>query len=144
MQNPMTPKAQGEGKFNKYPTIEEQKEHFKNFSLLPLVIGVIIFVLCLIAGIAIAVQTKEVGTFFAYALGGAVGGILTYAILRILISSQVLMVLYLEKISKDVEDLKSRTERLEVGGKVEAEKKEFSASAQNTAAGGGDDTPLTE
>lgn len=96
-----------EPKWFKYPTIEEQKEHFKSFSLLPLIIGVGIFVVCVLGGIGMAITQKSVGVFFAYAGGGIAGGALTYAILQIFISSQVLMVLYLEKISKDLEEIKN-------------------------------------
>lgn len=100
------PKEEKESRWNKYPTIEEQKEHFKEYSLLPLGIGILILIVCLIGGIASAITTKEVGVFFMWAAGGAIGCALSLAILRILISSQILTVLYLEKISKTVEEIK--------------------------------------
>lgn len=53
-----------------------------------------------------AISEKTVGVFFAWVCCGGVVGALTYAVLQILISSQVLTVLYLEKISKDVEEMK--------------------------------------
>ena len=96
-----------EPKWNKYPMIEEQKEHFKSFSLLPLIIGVAIGVIGILGGIGMAITAQSVGIFFAWACVGAVVGALTYAVLQILISSQVLTVLYLEKISKDIEKIKA-------------------------------------
>ncbi len=106
MQKSDLPEEEKERKWNKYPTIEEQREHFKEYSLLPLGIGILIFIICLIGGIATAVTTQEVGVFFAGAASGAIGGALSFVILRILISSQILTVLYLEKISNDIEDMK--------------------------------------
>lgn len=99
-------KTANESKPNKYPTIEEQREHFKDFSLLPMIIGILIFLVCLLGGIGMAATMKSAGVFFGWLIGGAIGGALTFAILRILISSQVLTVLYLEKISKQIEGLK--------------------------------------
>ncbi len=96
-----------EQKLNKYPTIEEQKEQFKSFSLLPLIIGVCIAVFGAVCGISMAITARSAGAFFAWAGGGAIVGALTYAILKILISSQVLSVLYLENISKSLEEMKS-------------------------------------
>ena len=91
-------------KGGKYLTIEEQELRFELFSRLPIVIGILIFIVCLMGGIITAVFTEEVGTFFAWTIVGAIGGIFIYAILRILISSRVLTVLYLKKISEDIEN----------------------------------------
>lgn len=105
-------KIKPESKWNKYPTIEEQKEHFKNFSLLPMAIAIIIGVLGLIGGIAGAVSSKNAGVFFGFFIGSVVVALITFAILRILISSQVLTVLYLEKISKQIEGMKDGKESI--------------------------------
>ncbi len=96
-------------KLNKYPTIEEQREHFKEFSNLPLAICIVIVVLGTLMGIVSAISTKNVGPFFVCFIISTVVGLITFAILQILLSSQILMVLYLEKISNEIENIKNKT-----------------------------------
>ncbi len=57
-------------------------------------------------GIASAISTKNVGPFFVCFIISTVVGLITFAILQILLSSQILMVLYLEKISNEIENIK--------------------------------------
>lgn len=102
-------KSRSGSQWDKYPTIEEQKVHFQKFSALPVVLAVVIGALGLLGGIAAAVASEDAVIFFVVFLGALVTAALTFAILRILISSQILTVLYLEKIGKQIEDIKTGT-----------------------------------
>lgn len=95
--------AEERAKRNEYPTIEEQKQHFKRFSKLPIAICTIIIVCGAMSGIATAIINESALSFFICLILGVVSGLVSFAILRILLSSQILTVLYLEKISQLLE-----------------------------------------
>ena len=92
---------------NELPTIEQQKPYFKSLSWLPILVGALIAGSGVIYGIATAIIASSVGIFFIYAIVGIIAGVITFVIMRIVLSSQILTVLYLEKISKDVAELKN-------------------------------------
>lgn len=91
---------------NDMPEIEQQKPHFKSLLWLPILVGALIAACGLIYGIATAILTSSVGVFFIYTVIGVVVGVITFIIMRIVLSSQILTVLYLEKICKDVAQIK--------------------------------------
>lgn len=88
------------------PEIEQQKPHFKSLLWLPILVGALIAACGLIYGIATAILTSSVGVFFIYTVIGIVVGVIAFIIMRIVLSSQILTVLYLEKISKDIAQIK--------------------------------------
>lgn len=91
---------------NDMPEIEQQKPHFKSLLWLPILVGALIAACGLIYGIATAILTSSVGVFFIYTVIGIVVGVIAFIIMRIVLSSQILTVLYLEKISKDIAQIK--------------------------------------
>lgn len=108
---------------NNMPEIEQQKPYFKSLLWLPILVGALIAACGLIYGIATAILTSSVGVFFIYTVIGIVAGVIAFIIMRIVLSSQILTVLYLEQISKDVAQIK-RTNNASVapGQSIETEK----------------------
>lgn len=90
-------------KNTKYLTIEGQRESFRQFSMLPISIGVLVLVLFLLLGVMLAVMTKNFGPFAGMAIAGLLCGGVLYWALKVIISSQVMTVLYLEKINDQLE-----------------------------------------
>lgn len=114
---------------NDMPEIEQQKPHFKSLLWLPILVGALIAACGLIYGIATAILTSSVGVFFIYTVIGVVVGVIAFIIMRIVLSSQILTVLYLEKICKDVAQIK-RTNNASVAPEQLVETgKAFSESA---------------
>ncbi len=90
-------------------SIKEQKEYFKSFIHLPIIISVISYLVMLVFSILIAVGLKKASAFVVGLIFSSVIGVLEYIILKVVFSQKILTVLYLEKISKSLDNLQQNT-----------------------------------
>lgn len=90
-------------------SIKEQKEYFKSFIHLPIIISVISYLVMLVFSIFIAVGLKKASAFVVGLIFSSVIGVLEYIILKVVFSQKILTVLYLEKISKSLDNLQQNT-----------------------------------
>lgn len=94
-------------------SIKEQKEYFKSFVHLPIIISVITYIVMLIFSILLAVGLKNVGAFFIGFILSSIIGAIECIILKIVFSQKILTVMYLEKISKNLDNLQLNTNNVE-------------------------------
>ncbi len=90
-------------------SIKEQKEYFKSFIHLPIIISVITYLVMLVFSILIAVGLKKASAFCVGFIFSSIIGVLEYIILKVVFSQKILTVLYLEKISKSLDNLQQNT-----------------------------------
>lgn len=91
-------------------SIQKQKKYFRLFALVPIGIWVLIGLVGALIGTGIALTTRKVEDFLIPFSVGIVIGAIVFALIVIKISSQVLSVLYLERIGNDLNDIKKRIE----------------------------------
>lgn len=90
-------------------SIKEQKEYFKSFIHLPIIISVISYVVMVGVSILLAVGLKNAAAFCVGFIFSCIIVVIEYIILKVVFSQKILTVLYLEKISKSLDNLQQNT-----------------------------------
>ncbi len=90
-------------------SIKEQKEYFKSYVHLPIIISVISYLVMLVFSILIAVGLKKAAAFCVGFIFSCIIVVIEYIILKVVFSQKILTVLYLEKISKSLDNLQQNT-----------------------------------
>lgn len=97
-----------EKKVNHLPPKEDVETHFAKLANLPLKLAGFILLASVIIGVVMSIVFDSSHPMIPWCVGGFVVAVTVYIILKTLISNQRLLALNVEKLTKELEELKSK------------------------------------